>query len=460
MRNSLKHLTPATPLIPLFVLTFALTACGGGGGSSDTNEEATDQVGTGTEEETVGDPSPIPPVEEPPEDPPVEDPPVEDPPVEDPPVEDPPVEDPPVEDPPVEDPPVEDPPVEDPPVEETPPVVSSKPVFGLYSLDGAAGTYRDANIRDYDFIEGYAWRISWSDLEVADGVYDFSAFDHIINELGAIDQKLSWLLMSDLPTFLSSDPNIDTYMDGSVLKPSPWDPDLQAKFGRFVRALAAHQIPDPAANNELVALRDHSVLSILHPSFPGLPRGAIRNGDDTNVADVPGYSREKLAQVIDYTLTLWREEFPAHPLLLSIWPIHDDNRQEPMWEFARNEFAKVSNVGVFQDNLQASKACSTCALDVGPPDEGMGAPLLTDQLWVGFQMLGSWFNPSPSHADNLVNGTPDEGIDFAVDVYSSYYYEVYTDDLDNAAWQPTFRAWNEQLRNRASQKLEALKAQP
>lgn len=477
-------------------LSFTLAACGGAGEEQETpvvedptteNPVNDDQSGGGS------DPTPVPPeeednsdqpppetmppeVEEPPEDdtsppegdePPVTDPPPEDdtPPVDDtPPGDDtsppegdePPVTDPPPEDdgPPVDQPPPIDdtPPVDEPPPEDdTPPeeeddTISIKPAYGIFALDGAAGTYRDANIRDYDFVDGYAWRVSWQMFEPSEGVFDFAGFDHIISELAPLNQELSILIMSDFPAWTVAHPDIDTWVDDGELKPSPWDPDLHARYDRLVTAMANYQVADPAAGGQPVALKDHSMLTILHPNIPGLPRGGLRNGATTDVAGVPGYSRDKLAAAIGASLTSWQANFPAHPKLMSLWTIQDSDRSNTLWEFAQDELAKYANVGVFQDNLQSGQACSTCSVETGPMEAGMGQALIHETVWSGFQMLGSWANPNPNHQDNLEGGVPEQGLEFALEAYDSLYFEVYTADLDTPEWQDTFRAWQQLLK--------------
>jgi hypothetical protein len=324
---------------------------------------------------------------------------------------------------------------------------TGKPAFGLYALDGAGGTFRDAFIRDYDFLEGYAWRFSWAEIEVADGVYDFTGIDHIVTELAAVNMKLSWLLMPGTPDYLLSDATIDTWIDGAETKPLPWDADLHSKYQAFVRAVANHQIPDPTQGGEPVAFKDHSVVAILHPSFPGLPRAALRNGFDTDVSGVPGYSRENLATMMEATLTVWTEEFPELPLLISLWNINDEDQTMPLWAFAQDELARYGNVGIWQDNLQASRDFPGGSVDrTGPQPEGLGLALKHPTLWTGFQMLGSWANPPPSFQAQLANGTAADGIEFGFEEYGSLYFELYVEDLDNTVWHEDFRLWQELLR--------------
>jgi len=314
---------------------------------------------------------------------------------------------------------------------------------GLYVLDGDLGTYRDAWIRDYDFISGYAWRYAWSDIEKSDGVYDWAAVDHIIGRMAAINKKLSWLVMDGTPSYLlNSGIGIATYKDGGETKPSPWDATLQSRYQRFIQALSNHQVADPARGGSKVALKDHSVLAIIHPNIPGLPRSSLRNGESTTVAAVPGFTRDKLAAAINNSAGTWRQYFGRKPLLFSLWPIQDDDRSESeLWEFAQNTLVQHRRVGLFQDNLQASKDCSTCTLDKQPINDGLGRVLFNQKAWVGLQALTSWEAPIGDKADNVENTTPFTAMQYAVDTYDCLYFELYAKDYDNTAWQSQFRDW-------------------
>ena len=64
---------------------------------------------------------------------------------------------------------------------------------GIYVLDSNQGTYRDANIRNYPFVDGFVWRTSWPEIETSEGVYNYAGIDHIVQKLDLIDKKLTVL---------------------------------------------------------------------------------------------------------------------------------------------------------------------------------------------------------------------------------------------------------------------------
>jgi hypothetical protein len=332
--------------------------------------------------------------------------------------------------------------------------LSNKP-FGIFALDSAQGTFRDANIRNYPFVRGYAWRQGWSDFEIADGVYDFSALDHIVSRLSDVNLKLSLLLfVAEPPLHLLSDPEIDTWIDGSDTRPNPWDTDLHQHFADFINALANHAMPDPTVNGDLVPFKNHSVLEVMHPGIPGLPRGSLRNGESTNVSDIPGYSRENLFNAIDSALMTFTTEFPNQPHLVSLWTINDSQQNPSLWQAARDRALNFDNIGFWQDNLAANRPCEDCEPVTGLPVlEGIGQPLIPEPgSFSGFQMLTSWLTPfNPNYIDNVTFGTPMDGMTWAMEAYDSLYFEVYTDDLDHIVWQDAFTDWAILLEQSASE---------
>ena len=331
------------------------------------------------------------------------------------------------------------------------PVISSSKPIGLYALDSRSGRYRDGNIRNYDFVSGYAWRYSWAELEASEGVYLFEALDHIIDELGRRNQKLSWLIMDGFPNYLLADPEIATWLDKGETKPLPWDRKLLEHYHRFLTAVANHQVPDPARGGQMTPLGQHSVVEIIHPSFPGLPRGSLRNGA-TPISSIPGYSRHNLFNnAIEPTMDVITNAFPKKPIFLSLWKINDGISSTPLWEEARNRMLNYDNVGFWQDNLAANKSepnCNSCSA-TGLPITSYAEPLvgLPNSSFSGFQMLTSWLQPiNVDHIDNVQGGVPMDGIQWGVEAYGAKYFEVYVNDLDNLSWQNQLRNWAESLK--------------
>lgn len=122
---------------------------------------------------------------------------------------------------------------------------------GIFALDSRTGTYRDANIRDYPFVAGYAWRTSWENFETSEGVYDFSSIDHIIGKLQPIGKTLSIQILGE-PKYIIEKSGVTTYtytdkFAQRVTKAVPWDSTLRAHYRTFMKALADHRVPNTAA---------------------------------------------------------------------------------------------------------------------------------------------------------------------------------------------------------------------
>lgn len=319
---------------------------------------------------------------------------------------------------------------------------------GLYVLDGNRGTFRDANIRDYDFVDGFAWRYSWQEMEPSRGNYNFKPLTHIVSRLAAIDKKFSWIIMPDLPRYLSQDRQISSYIAGGTLRPLPWDPELLERYRAFLTAAANHKIADPKAGGQLVKLKDHSAFALFHPTFPGTPSGAIRDEGGINVSSVPGFTRDKLINDnIIPVMNITKALFPKQLTFVSLWPIHDDNRRQPLWQEIEAALSRYSKTGLWMDNLAASRPCPSCSNYRGFPAASWAQHLAnTNGLLTGFQMLGSWDRPfNINHVPKLRFGRPTDGIEHGIRAFNATYFEVYVWDVDNPVWQPELRQYHQRL---------------
>src|SRR5581483_2678045 len=257
---------------------------------------------------------------------------------------------------------------------------------GIYILDSNRGTFNDANIRDYPFVTGYVLRMSWADFETTEGVYDFSAIDHIIAKLDSIGQKLTLLLGgtdSAEPAYIASTPGVRTWIDRdsktgtSVVRAVPWDPFLLDRFSAFTKALGDHLVPSAAAGGRLTPLRDHPVLANINFGVAGL--GEIRDRS-VKIADIPGYTRQNLTGAVNQSLHAQVDEFPNKFVAVGLWNVTDSTPSPVLWQDISvtilNEFDGTKNprVGFFEDNLAASKNLNTGAV-TGYPSTDFAPPL-------------------------------------------------------------------------------------
>ena len=321
-----------------------------------------------------------------------------------------------------------------------------KSIAWIYVLDSHYGVYRDGYIRDYDFVEGYAWRYSWKDIETSEGVYDFEAFDHIVWKLADKWLKLSWLVMAEFPEYLLEKDSIETWDNSGNMTPIPWDENFLEAYRNFITAVSEHQIVDPNNGNKKVAFKDHSVLSVIHPSLPGMPRWALRDSA-VRIRNIPWYRRSHIEKIVRDTIENYSTSFPNHNQLYSFWTINDNERSDKsLWEYILGVIKEYPHVGVWQDNLAGRRECGDCD-SIGTPVPSFAKPIAQAyEQWMmtGFQMLTSWYRPfNPSHVNKVEWGSPDDGLKWWYDTYGAKYIELYANDADQVEWQDDLRKWSE-----------------
>jgi hypothetical protein len=322
---------------------------------------------------------------------------------------------------------------------------------GIYILDSDKGTFNDANIRELPFVTGYVLRMSWSELETAEGVYDFSAIDHIIAKLDSIGQKLTLLLGGTgtaEPGYIAATPGVRTWIDRdsktgtSVVRAVPWDPFLLDRFRAFTKALGDHLVPSAAAGGHLTPLRDHPVLANINFGVAGL--GEIRDRS-VKIADIPGYTRRNFIGAVNQSLHAQVDEFPNKFVAVGLWNVTDSTQSPVLWQDISatilNEFDGIKNprVGFFEDNLAASKDLNTGAV-TGYPSTDFASPLFFSKnvTFIMFQALESWENPF-ADPSKTANATPADGIEYGYNTYGCTYFELYVADIDNQNNWPSFQ---------------------
>lgn len=329
----------------------------------------------------------------------------------------------------------------------TPPPSSG--MKGIYALDNSGGTYRDANITDLPFVDGYAWRYGWNNIETSSGVYDFKGVDSVVCKLAKIGQRLS----------------IDSNRGGPswITSLTPWDASAQSSFAAFVSALANHQIPACEGYAQM-AVKDHPVVTDIHLGIPAM--GALRD----NPTSYAGYDRTKFENAVIQALTTAVTNFPNKNHYIGFWAIQDTNRSPELWQDLGNKIVstfdgvKYPKIGFFMENAAAGKGPDTAACiaaagsnpscrvlgDTAPltcfPSTTYAAPEYTfkDKTHIDFQMLQGWTQPFQCSC-NTENTTPNEGLNCGYTNYGARYYEVYVDDLKNSAYSSIFTTWQATL---------------
>jgi hypothetical protein len=327
---------------------------------------------------------------------------------------------------------------------------------GLYVLDASSGStiggvaMRDGNITDRPFVDGYLLRTDWATLAPMEGVFDFTIIDNALDKL-PVDQRLSLIILtntssptSPIPAWLLNVPGIETWTAGSpaVTQPLPWNPVALDHFRALLRALAAHE-------HDGIALSGHPRLAALNANVAGLKSG-IRNPDEIDIRDMPGYTRELMEEAVITHLIDVTEAFPATPVQVGFWTYLDDVGGIAPWEELRQAILATFDgstrprIGFWMENLAASRPVAGGLPIAGSPGTGFAAALhlSQDQAYNGFQMLGCWSRPfNVDHIDNNLNGSPEDAMAYAFDTFRCRYFEIYETDAVSDLYQEEFTRW-------------------
>jgi Secretion system C-terminal sorting domain len=328
---------------------------------------------------------------------------------------------------------------------------------GIYALDSNQGTYRDANIRNYSFVDGFVWRTNWSDMETSQGVYNFAGLDHIVQKLDSINKKLTILFgaYSVEPAYISSQAGVTTYSFTDPIsnkistRAVPYDGFLIQRFRVFVSSLANHPIYCRSLGT-IVALKNHPVLANIGTNIPGL--GAIRNVNGTNTSlqtSLTNYTRTKFIDSLLVSMKIQTDNFPTKNVFIPSYKNVNDNIASPaLADYVKQQllstFDGVQNqkISFWQENLAGFTDTNTNTF-TGLPTTAFATPLtqLGNGAYTMFQMLQGWTTP---FLDPLktANSTPFDAMCYAYKSYGASYFEIYVSDLDNAIYQQGFKNWN------------------
>ncbi len=322
---------------------------------------------------------------------------------------------------------------------DVPPFDFNRPT-GIYAL--GPGTLQPLSSRangiiDKPYVDGYAFRIAWSELETAEGIYDFSPIDDVIKKLEAVDQKLTLsLFATSIPQYILDAPGVETFFGigtrsgGSQdeLRVVTWDTYGLERLEAFIQSLATHQVPDATQGNQLVALKEHPVLAQITASILGI--SSIRDKEQ-RLVNSPGYERQKFIDATIRSIHAVADNFPEKHFFTGFFGMKDDNNspalENVLFERFMDEFDSVKNprLGLFQENLACETPVPTFAWTL---DQAKG------QTFTLFQMLQGWKTPfsDPTKTDICLTATsgPETGMIYAFKTYNCRYFEVYEGDLE------------------------------
>ncbi len=316
--------------------------------------------------------------------------------------------------------------------DDTSQIIKSGPT-GIYILSNGNST---RNIRDYDFITGYSLRFNWLDFETSKGVYDFTVIDQAIEELQALNQKLTLeLLLFNTPEHVLDEAN-ETWGQPNE-KPVPWDENALDSWKEMVSALANHEVA--LSNGTMVPLSQHPTLETIDAPIMGL--GGIRDLSG-ELVKLPSYTRQKFMNAVNTSIGAMRNAFSEKYGFLAIFKMDDDDTTNPLDEVILEGLMNDYNnegqptLGFFQELLS----------DVGPTEDGIGAllSLVKDDTYIMFQALTSWTSPFTGE-DKVTSGKPAVGIELGYTNFNAKYFELYVTDIDNEDLWDDFRHWSDVL---------------
>ncbi len=326
---------------------------------------------------------------------------------------------------------------------------------GIYTL--GPGTLQPLSSRingviDKPYIDGYAFRINWEELETEKGVYDFSPIGDVVNNLKTVDQKLSLTLFAtSAPQYILEASGAETYFGigtrsgGSQdeLRVVTWDTYGLERWELFIQALAMYQIPDATKGGQMVAFKDHSKLAQIAASILGI--GSIRDKEKRLVSS-PSYERQKFVDATLKSVHAVADNFSDKHFYIGFFGMKDNNPSPALdnvlFDNLRAEFDGVLNprLGFFQENL----ACKTPV-----PSFAWALDRAKDQTFTMFQMLQGWKNPfsDPTKTDFCLTDIsgPEIGMTHAFKTYNCRYFEVYKGDLEFQGFEDVLQSMHDFL---------------
>jgi hypothetical protein len=309
---------------------------------------------------------------------------------------------------------------------------------GIYSLGQArnnpatSGDERLGGIRDYDFVSGFTLRLFWSDLEPAQGQYNFSVIDAAIQRVSALGQSL------DVEIFTGNEPAYvlngasATYTDHrGETNPVPWDPFAQSRHAALFAALGSHAVQGAGSPHPLNL---DPTLKSIDVAPAGLNYG-VRDLND-GIQDHPQYTQQKYIDAVVSGVAAATAAFPHDTNSLAFFSFDDGTPGAHVDDQLLARLTPLYNgpgqtkLAFFVENLS----------DEWPVPLGNGNGVgnnLEDWAATGgstmMQALDAWLDHTPERADQLASLNPSTGIELAYEQYGTRFFELYLPDLDGAA---------------------------
>lgn len=286
-------------------------------------------------------------------------------------------------------------------------------INGVYALGFQGRPYRF--LRPYlenPDLDGLSLRAGWSEVEPAEGAYDWSLFDPVIAHAVRHAKKVmlrvlpgartpEWVYAAGAARFEFVDGNRyhDTY-GRTLAMPVPWDPVYLSKWERFIAAFGAKYADHPAV----------TIVAVTGPAVGG----EMHLADKRNAAawHAVGYSNASLIDSWKRTIDAFRAAFPCRHLTVALAKPVDFGRPAEVVDAVVRHCA-LRRVGL-QGNWLSAKTSPSFHSYAQVARHSAAAP-------VGFQMLCS-------ASRGRFGGKLSQAIDSALNAQASFL-ELYRLDL-------------------------------
>lgn len=309
---------------------------------------------------------------------------------------------------------------------------------GIYSLGMARDNpnsqadERLLGIRNYDFVSGFTLRVFWTDIETAQGQYDFRVINEAITRVGALGQGLNLeVLMGEEPDYVLAGAGA-TYIDHrGGTTPVPWDTFAKQRQAALYAALGSHVVTGADGVNR--PLRDDPTLVSVDAAPAGLNFG-VRDLN-SGIRNHPDYTQQRYVDAVVDGVAVATAAMPNDRQFLAFFGFHDGRPGTRVDAQIIQRLAPLYNgpgqteLAFFIENLS----------DLGPVPQtvgvGTGNNLLT---WTGLggdtmmQALDSWLQHAPDRDPQLMSRNPATGIRLGFENYGTRFFELYIADLDGA----------------------------
>jgi len=279
---------------------------------------------------------------------------------------------------------------------------------------------------NHSWIDIYAARTTWQNLDTVGSPYDFTYIDAVVNGCEAINKKFTLCIHpSCAPAYVVSgagETYTPTIAGTACTTPVPWDSHAIGDLEAFVLALSNH------VTGAYGALKSNPLLVGVRIGFMGLK--GLDEDDNDIMVNLASYNRTDFTTGMLRTMHAWADAFPAKAVFVEIEPFTDHTASPRLDSVLIDAFmtefdgTPYQNMGVFIESMSENWPT------VGSwPDVNL-VHARSHGSWAGFQAVGVW------------GVEPYSALKLCWSQYRSEYYELYNSDLNNGSFEASYVLWH------------------